>query len=291
MRADTLVALDSDGTVLDTMGPKQHRFLQPMLADALGMGPLREAYFACADFVNLRSAARGITRFNAILLALTLFNRHPDVRAAGFPPFDLADLRAFVASGLPQSDAALGGWLRDHPSPFLETLRAWGRAVNAAILASGLRFDPFPGVPEALAALHARSAVAVVSQSPAAVLRQDWDAHGLLRFVDDLAGQERGVKAVQLRSAAEGFAPGRVLMVGDAYGDLQAAQALGCPFFPILPGREADSWRELAEEAYPAFLEGRYDPAPRLAAFTHALPPPDSPPWEAGAVTNRGPRD
>ena len=27
----TFVALDSDGTVLDTMGPKQHRFLQPML--------------------------------------------------------------------------------------------------------------------------------------------------------------------------------------------------------------------------------------------------------------------
>ena len=24
------VALDSDGTVLDTMAPKQHRFLQPM---------------------------------------------------------------------------------------------------------------------------------------------------------------------------------------------------------------------------------------------------------------------
>ena len=59
----TFVALDSDGTVLDTMGPKQHRFLQPMLADALSLeGPLRDAYFACADFVNLRSAARGITR-------------------------------------------------------------------------------------------------------------------------------------------------------------------------------------------------------------------------------------
>lgn len=280
----TFVALDSDGTVLDTMGPKQHRFLQPMLADALSLeGPLRDAYFACADFVNLRSAARGITRFNAVLLALTLLNRHPAYRASGRPPLPLAPLRAFVASGLPQSDAALDAWLRQHPDPLLRTLLQWGRAVNAAILGSGAVFDVFPGVADALAAMHRASALGIVSQSPERVLRQDWGAHGLLAHVDAVAGQELGAKAAQLDALTHAYPPGAVLMVGDAFGDLQAARARGCRFFPILPDHEASSWRTLAHEIYPAFLAGAYAPereATLIAAFTHALPSPDSPPWE-----------
>lgn len=285
MTPGAFVALDSDGTVLDTMGPKQHRFLQPMLAEALGLeGAVREAYFACADFVNLRSAARGITRFNAVLLALTLLNRHPAFRASGREPFALGALRAFVGSGRPQSDAALEAWLRGRPDPLLRTLLLWGRAVNAAILGSGAVFAVFPGVPEALAAMHRESALGIVSQSPERVLRQDWGAHGLLAHVDHVAGQELGVKTAQLEALTRGWEPGRVLMVGDAFGDLQAARARGCRFFPILPDREAACWRTLADEVYPAFLAGAYAPAREAAlveAFTRALPDPLSPPWEA----------
>ena len=274
------VALDSDGTVLDTMAPKQHRFLQPMFIEAFGLQPQSAAYRACADFVNLFSATRGISRFNAILLTLEAFNAHPDVRAAGFPPVPTADLRAFVESGLPLSADALAGWLRDHPSPFLETLLAWSHAVNDAILASGAVFDVFPGVPSALAALHARCRVGIVSQSPERVLRQDWGAHGLLAHVDLVAGQELGAKPAQLAALAEGRPPADVLMVGDAFGDLNAARAFGCRFFPILPGREGESWERLTREVFPDFLAGRYAPereAELVDAFSAALP--ERPAW------------
>lgn len=274
------VALDSDGTVLDTMAPKQHRFLQPMFVEAFGLQAQAAAYRACADFVNLFSATRGISRYHAILLTLEAFNAHPDVRAAGFPPLPTADLRAFVESGLPLSADALAGWLRAHPSPFLGKLLAWGHAVNEAILASGVRFDVFPGVRVALEAMHGPCRVGIVSQSPERVLRQDWGAQGLLGHVDLVAGQELGAKPAQLAALAEGRPPADVLMVGDAFGDLDAARAFGCRFFPILPGREGDSWARLAGEVFPDFLAGRYDPAREaalVADFAASLP--DRPPW------------
>lgn len=281
----SFVGLDSDGCVVDTMAAKQHGFLQPMLVDALGLGPMREAYVACADFVNLYSEYRGITRFRAIFLSLTFFNRHPAVRAAGFPPVPLADLEAFVNSGLPQSSEALEGWLRDHPSALLETLLRWSYAVNAAILASGVVFPAYEGAREALRRMRGRSETGIVSQSPERVLRQDWDAHGLLTFVDHVAGQELGDKVAQLTALTDGrFPRNRVLMVGDAFGDLKAARAFGCRFYPILPGQEEASWARFNGEVYPAFAEGRYTPACEAAlieAFSAALP--SLPPWETEA--------
>ena len=278
----SFVGLDSDGCVVDTMAAKQHGFLQPMLVDALGLGPMREAYIACADFVNLYSEYRGITRFRAIFLSLTFFNRHPAVRAAGFPPVPLADLEAFVNSGLPQSSEALEGWLREHPSALLETLLRWSYAVNAAILASGIVFPAYGGAREALRRMRGRSETGIVSQSPERVLRQDWDAHGLLTFVDHVAGQELGDKVAQLTALTDGrFPRDRVLMVGDAFGDLKAARDFGCRFYPILPGQEGASWARFNGEVYPAFAEGRYTPACEAAlieAFSAALP--SLPPWE-----------
>lgn len=281
-RADSFVGLDSDGCVVDTMAAKQHGFLQPMLVEALGLGPMREAYFACADFVNLHSAYRGITRFRAIHLSLTFFNRHPAVRAARFPAVPLDDLAAFVESGLPQSSEALGGWLRDHPSALLGKLLRWSHAVNAAILASGVVFPAYEGAREALRRMRGRSETGIVSQSPERVLRQDWAAHGLLGFVDRVAGQELGDKVAQLTALTDGRHPrDRVLMVGDAFGDLKAARAFGCRFYPILPGQEEASWALFNSEIYPAFAEGRYTPereAALIEDFSAALP--TLPPWE-----------
>ena len=50
--------------------------------------------------------------------------------------------------------------------------------------------------------------------------------------------------------------------------------AIGVAFVPILPGREADSWRRLQEEALPKLLHGTFSPAYQaelLAALRSAL--------------------
>ena len=47
-------------------------------------------------------------------------------------------------------------------------------------------------------------------------------------------------------------------MVGDAPGDLKAAQAVGALFYPIDPGAEDASWQRFFEEALPRFFAGTY---------------------------------
>ena len=47
---------------------------------------------------------------------------------------------------------------------------------------------------------------------------------------------------------------------GVEYSLHQAAAANGVSFVPILPGREAESWRRLQEEALPKLLHGTFSP-------------------------------
>ena len=50
----------------------------------------------------------------------------------------------------------------------------------------------------------------------------------------------------------------RVLMVGDAPGDLKAARANDALFFPIIPGSEDEAWRRFHNEALDRFFRGQY---------------------------------
>lgn len=282
MALETFVGLDSDGCVVDTMASKQHGFLQPMLIEALGLQPVEQTYRACADFVNLYSETRGISRFRAIYMNLELLNRHPDRIAAGFPEIPLSDFKAFVESGLPLSADALEGWLKEHPSAFLEKILKWSLDVNAAIIGSGAVFPAYKGACEALKRMQGRSESGIVSQSPERVLRQDWGTHGLLEYVTHVAGQEVGDKVAQLSTLTAGrFPKDRILMVGDAPGDLKASRAFGCRFFPILPGKEEESWELFNTEIYDAFTAGTYTDAREaelVDAFVATMPA--TPPWE-----------
>ena len=77
-----------------------------------------------------------------------------------------------------------------------------------------------------------------------------------------------------------GVEPQHVLMVGDAPGDMKAAKANDVLFYPILPGREVESWKRFHDEAFDTFIKGQYagDYEARLIAeFDARLP--ESPPW------------
>jgi hypothetical protein len=70
-------------------------------------------------------------------------------------------------------------------------------------------------------------------------------------------------------------------MVGDAPGDLAAAQANGVLFYPIEPGFEDESWQRFHDEALPRFFAGRFAGpymAERVERFLALLP--EVPPWK-----------
>ena len=48
-------------------------------------------------------------------------------------------------------------------------------------------------------------------------------------------------------------------MLGDALGDLSAAQKNGVWFFPIVPGKEEASWVRFKEEALVKLLNNQFD--------------------------------
>ena len=70
---------------------------------------------------------------------------------------------------------------------------------------------------------------------------------------------DRTQLAEHLKFAAKDKYPAtKILMIGDAPGDFKAAKSNGALFFPILPGREEDSWKRLFDEGLDRFFAGSY---------------------------------
>jgi hypothetical protein len=69
-------------------------------------------------------------------------------------------------------------------------------------------------------------------------------------------------------------------MIGDAPGDLSAAKANQCLFYPINPGAEEASWERFSQEGVDRFLNGTFAgeyQAKLLAEFDQFLP--ERPSW------------
>src|SRR5262249_32809895 len=137
-------------------------------------------------------------------------------------------------------------------------------------------------VRESLVMMEGRADVMVVSATPGEALQREWEEHGLSRHVALIAGQELGSKKEHLALASSGrYEKSKVLMVGDAPGDRQAAEANGVLFYPVNPGREDESWQRFYEEALPRFFDGTYAGGYMtglLSEFEALLP--KTPPWK-----------
>jgi len=282
-RHAVFIGIDSDGCVFDSMAAKQERFFFPAIIATWNLEPVADAVRQTAAFVNLHSCWRGRNRFEALLKVFELLSRHPHVRAATTVLPDPAALRRFLACGLPPGNATLRQFAASHPDTEIDRLLAWSEGIDAAIAHALGPVPVFAGAEAALERIARCADAAVISQTPAATLEREWRAAGLIGHVRAIAGQEAGSKAGQLALAAgDGrYAPGRVLMLGDAPGDLQAARAAGARFYPIMPGAEADSWHDFNATVLDRFLAGTYDDAgeaERVRAFEAALPA--APPWE-----------
>jgi phosphoglycolate phosphatase-like HAD superfamily hydrolase len=282
-RHATFVGIDSDGCVFDSMPIKTLEHIMPAADRFWGLAWCADALRDCMAFVFLQSKSRGNNRFAGLLRVFDLLPDHPETRRASGPLPATDDLRAFVASGAPLAETALAEAAARTGSAELARVLDWSRFVSADIDAHMRPAPFFPAAAAALPGIHAQSDVTVISYSPAATLEREWSHAGLDRFIDFIAGQECGHKADTLRRAiaANGYAPGRALMLGDTPGDRNAAREAGACFYPILPGGEEASWERFRAEAYPRFLDGAYagDYERGLAdAFDAAFP--DLPPWQ-----------
>jgi phosphoglycolate phosphatase-like HAD superfamily hydrolase len=277
----TFVGIDSDGCVFDTMEAKQKLCFHGLIVSHWKMESAEKAVREAAEFVNLYSKWRGTNRFAALLKTFELLARHPAVLRAGIRVPVLPELAGFVASGRALSNASLREAAERTASRELASVLAWSEAVNALIEERVPDVPPFPFARESLELISGNSDAMCISQTPSAALAREWARNGLTGFVRLIAGQELGTKSEHIRMATAGrYGPGRVLMIGDAMGDLAAARENGALFYPIVPGREEDSWRLFHSRCYGLFLDGRYAGAPErelVREFESVLP--EEPRW------------
>ena len=255
---DFLICVDSDGCAMDTMNCKHFHCFGPCMVMEWELDQWRASILERWNDVNLFQMTRGINRFKGLALALAEVDRK-------YTPIPgIATLERWVAEAKALSNGALAEAILAEPEGdgrrCLEKALVWSDAVNAGIvqLPDALKV-PFYGALEGLAAAHGFADVAVVSSANRAAVEEEWAQHGLLEHTDILLTQDRGSKAYCIGRMLEyGYAPEKVLMVGDAPGDLEAARKNGVWFYPILVNQEAQSWAELRQIGFDKLLSGTY---------------------------------
>lgn len=254
-KREFLVCMDSDGCVMDTVRIKHVTVMCPELIRVFALDDCAELISRLWEEINLNAITRGISRFESVMLVFDrLKNRGIEVPGS-------EEITAWVHTATEHSTASLQAELEKTGSLALRKLQEWNSACNRRIQALEPTFEPFPGVAESLRKLHAIADVAVVSAANESAIASEWSRYGLSAYADVIFGQEVGSKANSIATMlASGYESRKVIMVGDAMGDAQAASANGVAFVPILPGREQESWQRLNEEALPKLLHGTFSP-------------------------------
>ena len=220
-----------------------------------------------------------------------LLPSHPMVKERAFRVPDFSHYCAWVKD--PSSLLSIEGLREaartatsDEARQQLEQALAWTLRVDEMVAEIVRDIPPIPGVRECLARLQNRADIMVCSSTPMEALEREWGEHGLDSHVQLIASQEMGTKAEHLELATRGkYDSDHVLMIGDAPGDARAAQQVGALFYPIIPGREVDSWQRLRDEAMGRFFDHAYaGPYQQslLSEFDACLP--ENPPWSSKSV-------
>ena len=255
---DFLVCVDSDGCVMDTMNCKHFNCFGPCMVAEWGLDAWKNEILARWNVINLFSMTRGINRFKGLAMALGEIDKQykPITGIAALQHWtDTApalsnDGVAKAAAEATDAEAKL----------ILEKALSWSKAVNASIVAldESLKI-PFAGAKEGLAAAHSFADVAMVSSANRDAVEEEWGKFGLLEHTDIVLAQDVGSKAACIKGMLKfGYDPNKVVMIGDAPGDCDAAEKNSVHYYPILVNHEKESWDEAIAVAFDKLKTGEY---------------------------------
>lgn len=281
-RHDFFIGIDSDGCVFDSMEIKQKECFCPAFIKHFGMQPASKYAREVWEFVNLYSRNRGCNRFLAVQQALKLIGEWQvfadrDMKVTAIPALD-----AWIKEESKLGNPALVAKVNASGDESLKKVLAWSKEVNVRIEDMVYGVPPFPWVKQSLEKAREKADVIVVSQTPVEALEREWKEHKIDHLVNFIAGQEAGTKTEHIKFAAGGrYAPEKILMIGDAHGDLKAAKGNQALFYPIVPGKEELSWKRFLEEGAEKFFNGTFAGAYQdglIKEFDAALP--EKPHWK-----------
>ncbi len=277
-----LVAIDSDGCAFDSMEIKHKECFIPNIIKHWNLQPVSKYGRAASEFVNLYSKWRGINRFPALTMTFDLLNDWPDVQKRNVRIPVAQPLREWIARETKLGNPTLKAEVEKTGDPILKQALVWSEAVNASVADLVHDVPPFQFVRESLERLLPQADIIVCSATPGEALRREWEEHDIAKYTRVIAGQELGSKKEQLQLVAKGkYRADHVLMIGDALGDMKAAQANHARFYPIAPGHEEASWERFDQEIIDLFLNDKYSyelEEQLIAEFNSYLP--ETPPWK-----------
>ena len=257
---DYLVCVDSDGCVMDTMNCKHFNCFGPCMVAEWGLEAWKEEILDRWNVINLFSMTRGINRFKGLAMALKeidgkykkIIGVDTLVEWADNAPALSNDAVAKAAEDATDADAKL----------VFEKALSWSKAVNVAIVALDESLKvPYASAKEGLAAAHTFADVAMVSSANRDAVEEEWGKFGLLEHTDIVLAQDVGSKAACIAAMLKfGYDPAKVVMVGDAPGDCDAAEKNGVHYYPILVNHEKESWEEAVAVAFGKLQSGEYAP-------------------------------
>ncbi len=255
-----LICVDSDGCVMDTMNCKHIHCFGPCMVAEWELEAWQEPILKRWNDVNLFLMTRGINRFKGLALCLGEIDKQ-------YRRIEGVEYLSDWAKNAPAlSNDALKKAAEDCQDPIgklcLQKALNWSRAVNEAIvkLPESMKI-PYEGAAEGLAAAHSFADVAMVSSANRDAVEEEWGKFGLLDHTDIVLAQDVGSKAACIaKMLTFGYAREKVLMVGDAPGDCDAAEANGVHYYPILVGAEQMSWQELVDTGFDRLQKGTYGP-------------------------------
>ena len=277
---DFFIGIDSDGCVFDSMEIKHKECFAPMFIKHFELQAVSKYARKVWEFVNLYSKTRGCNRFHAVIRSLDLLRERNEVAARGVAVPTFPALREWVDRESKLGNATLNAEVANGNKGLIP-IKTWSDAVNTSVKDIVHGVPPFPLVRKTLVAAAAKADCMVISQTPTEALEREWAENDLDGFVSAIAGQELGTKTQHLKMAAsDKYAPEKILMIGDAPGDHNAATANDALFFPINPGDEEASWKRLNDEGLAKFSGGTFAGEYQqqlLASFEKCLP--ENPPW------------
>lgn len=276
------IGVDSDGCVFDTMDIKQKKFFIPNALKYFNLFPISDLLRETWEFVNLYSVHRGGNRYISLIKVFELLSERVEIinQVKDLP--DLTTLKEWVKSESKLSAASLREYFETHPDAELEKVIEWTDAVNTDISNLMPVMSPFPEALRAIRIISTKADLAVVSQTPLEAVNREWEENHMINFLVAIAGQEHGTKSQHIQLAAKGKYPDkRILIIGDAIGDLSAATQNNVLFYPIIPGGENESWLRFIEEGLGRFLTGNFAGSYEdtlISQFRRSLP--EIPPWK-----------
>ncbi|EGT0692693.1 HAD hydrolase-like protein [Clostridium perfringens] len=251
---DFLICIDSDGCAIDTMDIKHIKCFGPCMVTEWNLEEWKEPILERWNEVNLYTLTRGINRFKGLAVALIEINEKY-ITIEGLDEFV-----RWTEETKELSNESLEGEIEKTNNICLKKALEWSKSVNKSIdLLSDDEKCPFEGVKEAIILAKKVADIAIVSSANEKAVLDEWNKHGLLENVDIVLTQNIGSKSYCINKLiAKGYSRNNVLMVGDALGDLKAAEENEALYYPIMVRKEKESWIRFSKEALERFTSNSY---------------------------------